>query len=169
MAKKVTGSVKLQIAAGKATPAPPVGPALGQALWSGLALPQRRLPRAGELDATEQYAYAPRAGLWRTARQIGDAVTAGALLGTLDEVAVRAPIAGPVRGLVHDGVAVPGGAIRIEGAGRYLIPGLADMHVHFTAPGLGRSGVDSLQKRVEVERTVHIDHDLSIHDEPLIR
>ena len=30
MAKKVTGSVKLQIAAGKATPAPPVGPALGQ-------------------------------------------------------------------------------------------------------------------------------------------
>jgi large subunit ribosomal protein L11 len=31
MAKRVTGSVKLQIAAGKATPAPPVGPALGQA------------------------------------------------------------------------------------------------------------------------------------------
>ena len=31
MAKKVTGSVKLQIEAGKATPAPPVGPALGQA------------------------------------------------------------------------------------------------------------------------------------------
>ncbi len=31
MAKKVTGQVKLQIPAGKATPAPPVGPALGQA------------------------------------------------------------------------------------------------------------------------------------------
>jgi large subunit ribosomal protein L11 len=31
MAKKVTGYVKLQIPAGKATPAPPVGPALGQA------------------------------------------------------------------------------------------------------------------------------------------
>ncbi|MEG1559664.1 MAG: 50S ribosomal protein L11 [Clostridia bacterium] len=30
MAKKITGLVKLQIAAGKATPAPPVGPALGQ-------------------------------------------------------------------------------------------------------------------------------------------
>ncbi|MBU3803406.1 MAG: 50S ribosomal protein L11 [Candidatus Cellulosilyticum pullistercoris] len=30
MAKKVTGMIKLQIAAGKATPAPPVGPALGQ-------------------------------------------------------------------------------------------------------------------------------------------
>ena len=31
MAKKITGSVKLQIPAGKATPAPPIGPALGQA------------------------------------------------------------------------------------------------------------------------------------------
>jgi len=29
--KKITGYVKLQIVAGKATPAPPVGPALGQA------------------------------------------------------------------------------------------------------------------------------------------
>ncbi|MDP9035717.1 MAG: 50S ribosomal protein L11 [Myxococcota bacterium] len=29
MAKKVTGMVKLQLAAGKASPAPPVGPALG--------------------------------------------------------------------------------------------------------------------------------------------
>jgi large subunit ribosomal protein L11 len=31
MAKKVTKVVKLQVPAGKATPAPPVGPALGQA------------------------------------------------------------------------------------------------------------------------------------------
>lgn len=30
MAQKVAGFIKLQIAAGKATPAPPVGPALGQ-------------------------------------------------------------------------------------------------------------------------------------------
>ncbi len=30
MAKKIEGFIKLQIAAGKATPAPPVGPALGQ-------------------------------------------------------------------------------------------------------------------------------------------
>lgn len=30
MAKKVEGYIKLQIAAGNATPAPPVGPALGQ-------------------------------------------------------------------------------------------------------------------------------------------
>jgi len=36
MAKKIIGYVKLQLAAGKATPAPPVGPALGQ--W-GVAIP----------------------------------------------------------------------------------------------------------------------------------
>ena len=30
MAKKVTGFVKLHVAAGQANPAPPVGPALGQ-------------------------------------------------------------------------------------------------------------------------------------------
>ena len=30
MAKKVIGKIKLQIKAGKATPAPPIGPALGQ-------------------------------------------------------------------------------------------------------------------------------------------
>ena len=33
--KKVTGQVKLQIPAGKANPAPPIGPALGQ---QGLSL-----------------------------------------------------------------------------------------------------------------------------------
>jgi large subunit ribosomal protein L11 len=31
MAKKITKTIKLQIAGGKATPAPPIGPALGQA------------------------------------------------------------------------------------------------------------------------------------------
>ena len=31
MAKKITGMIKLQIPAGQASPAPPVGPALGQA------------------------------------------------------------------------------------------------------------------------------------------
>lgn len=37
MAKKIRGYVKLQLPAGKATPAPPVGPALGQ---HGIALMQ---------------------------------------------------------------------------------------------------------------------------------
>ncbi len=37
MAKKIAGYLKLQIPAGKATPAPPVGPALGQ---HGISIPQ---------------------------------------------------------------------------------------------------------------------------------
>jgi len=36
MAKKITGYIKLQLPAGKATPAPPVGPALGS---YGVAIP----------------------------------------------------------------------------------------------------------------------------------
>ena len=36
MAKKITGYIKLQIPAGKATPQPPIGPALGQ---HGVAIP----------------------------------------------------------------------------------------------------------------------------------
>ena len=38
MAQKVTGYIKLQIPAGKATPAPPVGPALGQQGFNIMAL-----------------------------------------------------------------------------------------------------------------------------------
>ena len=37
MAKKISKVVKLQVAAGKATPAPPVGPALGQAGVNNMA------------------------------------------------------------------------------------------------------------------------------------
>lgn len=52
MAKKIINSIKLQIPAGKATPSPPVGPALGQA---GVNIPTfvkefnaRTAPMAGE-------------------------------------------------------------------------------------------------------------------------
>ena len=45
MAKKVTGYIKLQIPAGKATPAPPVGPALGQ---HGVNIVQ--LPKSSTLE-----------------------------------------------------------------------------------------------------------------------
>ena len=44
MAKKVEGYIKLQIEAGKATPAPPVGPALGQ--W-GLNINARTADQPG--------------------------------------------------------------------------------------------------------------------------
>ena len=46
MAKKVTGMIKLQLPAGKATPAPPVGPALGQhgvILWDSVRSSMQKL------------------------------------------------------------------------------------------------------------------------------
>ena len=39
MPKKVIKMVKLQVPAGKATPAPPVGPALGPVSYTHLTLP----------------------------------------------------------------------------------------------------------------------------------
>jgi imidazolonepropionase-like amidohydrolase len=41
-------------------------------------------------------------------------------------------------------IRIPEGATRIDGKGRFLIPGLADMHVHFSSPGLSPGGADSL-------------------------
>ena len=44
MAKKITGYVKLQVPAGKATPAPPIGPALGHPrCYHGLSGPYLHL------------------------------------------------------------------------------------------------------------------------------
>jgi imidazolonepropionase-like amidohydrolase len=40
-------------------------------------------------------------------------------------------------------VKVPDGATRIDGSHRFLIPGLSDMHVHFSSPGLNSGGADS--------------------------
>ena len=34
MAKKIDGYIKLQVPAGKANPSPPIGPALGQKVWT---------------------------------------------------------------------------------------------------------------------------------------
>ena len=45
MAKKVTGQVKLQIPAGKATPAPPVGTALGPQGVNIMEFCKRSTPR----------------------------------------------------------------------------------------------------------------------------
>src|SRR6187431_2041960 len=57
MAKKVIGQVKLQIDAGKATPAPPVGPALGQHGINIMAFVkeynERTTPQAGSIVPVE--------------------------------------------------------------------------------------------------------------------
>src|SRR5579884_69540 len=85
------------------------GPDLGRVIGVGAARPHAPLPR-GAGSAAEEYVRAPHAGLWRTDRAIGDEVAAGERLGWLDAASLRAPVAGCLRGLVHDGVTVPAGA-----------------------------------------------------------
>ena len=53
MAQKITGYIKLQIPAGKATPAPPVGPALGQKGVNIMAFTKTKMPdlNAASLEA----------------------------------------------------------------------------------------------------------------------
>jgi xanthine dehydrogenase accessory factor len=82
------------------------GADLGRAIFAGAAQSHVPLPR-GPRGSVEEYVRAPAPGLWRTRRRIGDQVLAGAVLGWLDGKALCAPVAGCVRGLVHDAVTVP--------------------------------------------------------------
>ncbi|HZR98936.1 MAG TPA: hypothetical protein VFE37_09530 [Chloroflexota bacterium] len=84
------------------------GPDLGQIITDGTARPHAPLSRApGSL--AEEYVRAACAGRWRTERTIGEVVAAGDALGWLDGTPLYAPIAGSLRGLVHDDIAVPAG------------------------------------------------------------
>jgi xanthine dehydrogenase accessory factor len=84
------------------------GSDLGRVVRVGAARPHVPLPRRAHGTA-EEYVRAPSAGLWRTTRAIGDLVRAGDVLGWLDGEALRAPVDGCVRGLVHDAVSAPAG------------------------------------------------------------
>jgi xanthine dehydrogenase accessory factor len=86
------------------------GPRLGEVLEHGTTEPYTGQPREVLGFARERYSYAPSAGTWRTALQIGDAVQAGQLLGMIDRQEVRAAIDGVLRGITRDGVPVGSGA-----------------------------------------------------------
>lgn len=64
MAKKLIGMVKLQLEAGKATPAPPVGPALGQHGLNIMAFVkeynEKTAPHAGSIVPAEISIYSDR-------------------------------------------------------------------------------------------------------------
>ncbi len=50
MAKKITGYIKLQVAAGSATPSPPIGPALGQRGLNIMMFCKEFNARTGEME-----------------------------------------------------------------------------------------------------------------------
>lgn len=84
------------------------GPDLGRVLSTGTARPHAPLPRSASGFA-EEYVRAPSPGVWHTMRTIGDTVSLGDAIGTLDDTVLTAPIGGCIRGLVHDAVPAPAG------------------------------------------------------------
>lgn len=90
------------------------GEALGQVIRSGPARAYSGEPRSLGGHGRERYVYAPAGGEFRTARAIGDRVSAGEVVAHVGQSAVVAPLAGILRGLTHDGAQVAAGAKVIE-------------------------------------------------------
>ena len=68
----------------------------------------------GKPVGRERFGRARRGGRWLTAHVIGDAVTAGTVVGSCGGTQLRAPLTGRLRGLVRDGAVVPQGARLLE-------------------------------------------------------
>ena len=72
----------------------------------GSASPLLGEPNEIEGHARDRYVYAPVAGKFYTALQIGDKVKAGQEVARIDSTLLFAPIAGILRGLTHTDVPV---------------------------------------------------------------
>jgi xanthine dehydrogenase accessory factor len=87
---------------------------LGDVLRDQPASPLAGEPRTLGGAGRERFVYADDAGLWRTGARIDDRVAQKALVGTLGDMPVRAPLSGALRGLTHDGVIVRAGQKLVE-------------------------------------------------------
>jgi xanthine dehydrogenase accessory factor len=86
----------------------------GQIVRSGPTAPLAGEPRAIDGIARERYVYAPVAGVFHTARRIGDLVQQGEEVARIAESPIHAPIAGAIRGLVRGGLPVAARAKVLE-------------------------------------------------------
>ena len=87
---------------------------LGNVLTSGRTKELAGEPRNYGGHARERFIYAPAAGVFRTGCRIADKVEAGQVVASIDGLELKAPLAGILRGLVHDGVSVPEKAKVVE-------------------------------------------------------
>jgi xanthine dehydrogenase accessory factor len=101
------GNVHLAVETGRGTD-------LGQVIHSGGARPLQGEPVELGGHARERYIYAPAAGLFRSACQIGESVSQGQVIAHLDGAPLAAPLSGVLRGLTRDGVRVAEHAKVIE-------------------------------------------------------
>lgn len=90
------------------------GESLGQVIRAGSSRPLAGEPRAFLGHARDRFIYAPHAGVLGTRREIGELVRAGEPIALLDQMGLRSPLDGAIRGLVRDGVSVTQGAKIIE-------------------------------------------------------
>jgi xanthine dehydrogenase accessory factor len=82
------------------------GEDLGRIVMSGRTTPLQGEPISIEGHARDRYRYAPYAGKFKTAFQIGDMVTEDQVIASINEISLTAPISGVIRGLTHDSVPV---------------------------------------------------------------
>ena len=82
------------------------GDALGQIIERGATNSLKGEPHEIDGHARDRYVYAPVGGTFHASLQIGDHVTQGQEVARIDSTPLRAPIAGVLRGLTHDGVPV---------------------------------------------------------------
>ena len=87
---------------------------LGQVIWHGATRPLEGEPQTIAGHARDRYVYSPAAGVFHTALQVGEMVSAGQEVARVDEIPLCAPIDGILRGLTHDGVPVARKAKVIE-------------------------------------------------------
>ncbi len=82
------------------------GHTLGRVYYAGAALPDTGIPGNIGGFTLERLLRAPRAGIFRGVKQIGDVVEAGEICAFVDDEPVISRIRGVLRGLLPDGISV---------------------------------------------------------------
>jgi len=82
---------------------------LGRVIWQGEAAANTGIPGPVMGYAEERVLRAPADGTFKARKAIGDMVTAGETVATVNGVPMKATINGVLRGLLHDGLQVTRG------------------------------------------------------------
>lgn len=82
------------------------GHTLGRVIWEGSAIPNTGIPGLIGGFAGERVLRAPAAGLFHPLRDIGDAVTEGEVLATVEGKSMPATLTGILRGILPEGTEV---------------------------------------------------------------
>lgn len=90
------------------------GDELGRVISKGRAKDLSGEPREIVGHARDRYIYAPAEGTFESPYSIGNTVSAGERVARIGEIAIHAPLAGVVRGIVRDGVLVGAGEKVLE-------------------------------------------------------